>query len=201
MEDEIMKRIEDIISEYAQLKHMENFDLSIELVNELGDVNVVIKKDKVTFERTIGHKEYLGWISDTFSYPDTFTPQSKDINAKDLLGVYFGDWGDLIVVKKDSTEIFRVKSSQREELTTILKAKYGVKFNKPPKIVPKTVKNTPKVPQEMMYKVFFTTEKGRDYFIIAGESLERIKATALDVINKRGLDVKANEIYSEKINN
>jgi hypothetical protein len=199
MEEQIMKRLEDIISEYAQLPQFDKFDLEIESYAD-GSVLVTIKKGMVTFKRLIGFKESLEWISDTFYYPDTFTPQSKDINATDLLGAYFGDWGDLIVVKKDSTEVFRVKDSQREEIATILKGKLGKLFNKPKKVV-KPVKNVPKIPQEIMFQIYYTKEERETYFIVAGDSIQQAKATALDVISKRGLDLKANKIFSKRINN
>ena len=194
-----MKRLEDIISEYAQLPQLDKFDLEIESYSN-GDVLVQIKRGTVNFKRLIGHNEPLDWIVDTFSYPDTFTPQSKDINTTDLLGAYFGDWGDLIVVKKDSTEIFRVKDSQREEIATILKAKLGKLFSKPKKVV-KPVKNLPKLPQEIMFQVYYTIDGKETFFIVAGDSLPQVKATALDVIQKRGLDIKENKIFSKRINN
>jgi hypothetical protein len=201
MEEQIMKRLDEITSEFAQLKQLDHFDLTLEPIGDNGDVNVTLKRGTVTFERLIGYREPLEWISDTFYYPDTFTPQSKDIATTGLQGAYFGKWGDLIIQRDGTQEILRVKDAQRDEVTAILKAKLGKKFGKPTKVVPKPVKNAPKIVQESMYKVYFTIDGKTDYFIIAGDSLERIRSTALDVIMKRGLNYEKNNIHSEKINN
>lgn len=128
MEEYIMNRINQIMDEYAQLKNLADYDLTLEAVGNSGDVNVTLKKGLVTFERTIGLKEDLSFISDTFSYSDTFHPRSKDIALNTLKIAYFNELGKLVVEHDDSTEVFKVKDAQREEVKSILKEKLGNKF-------------------------------------------------------------------------
>ena len=128
MEEHIMNRVNQIMEEYASLKQTADFDLSLEAVGSSGDVKVILKKDNSSIERVIGFKESLEWISDTFNYADTFHPRSKDMCLKALKIAYFDSWGRLVVEHDDSTEVFKVKDAQREEVKAILKEKLGNKF-------------------------------------------------------------------------
>lgn len=128
MEEYIMNRINQIMDEYAQLKNLTDYDLTLEAIGNSGDVNITLKKGLITFERTIGYKEPLDFIADTFTYPDTFHPRSKDIALDTLKIAYFNELGRLVVEHDDSTEIFKVKDAQREEVKSILKEKLGNKF-------------------------------------------------------------------------
>lgn len=128
MDEYIMNRIQEISDEYAQLKELDRYDLTLEAVGEHGDVKVILKKQGATFERTIKHDESLDFISDSFFYPDTITPHSKDISLHRLRMAYFNEFGNLVVERDDSTEVFRVQDRHREKVTEILKEKMGNKF-------------------------------------------------------------------------
>ena len=54
-------------------------------------------------------------------------------------------------------------------------------------------------PTSYTYKIFFTKNGELDYFIIEGETLERVRNTAWSVLEMRGLDFYENKVYSEKI--
>ena len=123
-----MNRIQEISDEYAQLKELDRYDLTLEAIGDKGDVKVTLKKQGATFERTIKHDESLDFISDTFYYPDTFSHHSKDISLNRLRMAYFNEFGELIVEREDSTEVFKVQDRHREKVTEILKEKMGNKF-------------------------------------------------------------------------
>jgi hypothetical protein len=128
MEDFIMNRIQEISDEYSQLEQLGVYDLTMEAVGEKGDVNVTLKKQGVTFERTIKHNEPLDFISDTFFYPDTYSPHSKDISLKGLKMAYFNEFGRLIVERDDTIEAFKVQDRHKDKVIEILKEKMGNKF-------------------------------------------------------------------------
>ena len=132
---EIKERMQDIINEYAQIVH-DIGDISLEHVGEDGDIKVLLSKttDKGnrTAERVIAYDEPLDFISETFYYPNTFTPRSRDMSLEDVKMAYFNEFGDLIVVRESSyfgtTEGFKVKHEQKDEVAEILKVKLGKKF-------------------------------------------------------------------------
>ena len=128
---EIKERMQDIINEYAQIVH-DIGDISLEHVGEDGDIKVLLSKttDKGnrTAERVIAYDEPLDFISETFHYPNTFTPRSKDMSLEGLVMAYFNDFGELIVERKDTLESFKVKSEQMDEVAEILRVKLGKKF-------------------------------------------------------------------------
>ena len=132
---EIQERMQDIINEYAQIVH-DIGDISLEHVGEDGDVRVVLTKitdkGKRTATRHIAYDEPLDFISETFHYPNTFTPRSRDISLEDVKMAYFNDLGDLIVERESAyfgtTEGFKVKHEQMDEVAEILRVKLGKKF-------------------------------------------------------------------------
>jgi hypothetical protein len=66
--------------------------------------------------------------------------------------------------------------------------------------VPVTPPKPPKPkPTSYTFKIFFTKNNKEDYFIIEGETLERVRNTAWNVLELRGLDFYENKVYSEKI--
>jgi hypothetical protein len=69
--------------------------------------------------------------------------------------------------------------------------------------VEKVTEKPPKPPKakplSYTYKIFFTKNGEKDYFIIEGETLERVRNTAWSVLELRGLDFYENKVYSEKI--
>jgi hypothetical protein len=69
---------------------------------------------------------------------------------------------------------------------------------KPKEIMPQK-KRTPKVSLEQQYKVFFTQNGIEDYFIIEGETAQKARATALDVLKQRGLDYTENKVHSDRM--
>jgi len=126
-------RMDEIISEYAQLPEMEHVDLILQEEGSQGDVLVLLSGmtqggSKRTAERVIGFKEDLGWIADTFDYPNTFTPRSKDIALKGLKRAYFNSHGYLVLERDDTREEFKVKDTQKEEVISILRHKLGKLF-------------------------------------------------------------------------
>jgi len=127
-------RLEEINEEFAQLPQIEWCDMTLEVVGDNGDVKVtLIGNPEVIGRRTIIEKTFalhepLESVRDTFGYPDTFTPRSRDISLKGLRMAYFDIYGSLIVERDDATEKFRVKDSHREEVSEILKRKLGNKF-------------------------------------------------------------------------
>ena len=133
---EIKERMLDILSEYAQIIQDIEHEVTLEHVGEGGDIKVLLSKatnyGNRTAERVIGYDEPLDFISETFHYPNTFTPRSKDISLEDVKMAYFNEFGDLIVVRESScfgtTEGFKVKHEQKDEVAEILKVKLGKKF-------------------------------------------------------------------------
>ena len=66
--------------------------------------------------------------------------------------------------------------------------------------VPVTPLKPPKAkPTSYTYKIFFTKNNELNYFIVEGDTLERVRNTAWSVLELRGLDFYENKVYSEKI--
>jgi len=122
--------MQEIINEFSQLKQMDRFDLSLEALGD-GFIKVSVvdqhrQSDKA--ERVISPEESLSFISETFNYPDTFTPRSKDFALESLKMAYFNDIGRLVVEHEDSTEEFRVRPDQKKDVIEVLKRKLGDKL-------------------------------------------------------------------------
>lgn len=128
MEDYTSKRICEIMEEYSQLPQLDRYDLTLEAVGDSGDVKVTLKNKGITFEKTIRREEPLDFVSDTFYYPDTITPNSKDICLKGLKMAYFNEFGRLMVVRDDSEEVFKVQDRHRERVADNLRSKLGKLF-------------------------------------------------------------------------
>ena len=128
------KRIEQINDEFAQLPQMDGCDITLETIGDKGDVKVTVVGNpdrpgrRKTAEKVFALHESLDSISDIFDYPDTFTPRSKDIGLKGLKMAYFDSLGYLMVERDGGTDKFKVKDSQKLEVTMILKEKLGNKF-------------------------------------------------------------------------
>jgi len=200
-EQTIEARISEILSEYSTLPQLEKWDLSLECASKKGDVKVVLTNGKHTIEREIGFKEDLSFIGDTFDYPITFSPRSKMFNLQMVKNAYFNSLGYLEVNHGDSTETFKVSKENKKYISEKLKSLLGDKYNetyRPTEIIAKVV---PTHTAELLFKVYFTIGGKRDYLIIAGDTIEKVKATADDVISKRGLNIQDNQIFSERIKN
>lgn len=201
-EETMQERIGEITDAYAVLPQMEYSDLTLEAIGSNGDVRVTISLDgirghKNTIEKTIKFKDSLDFITDTFGYPNTFTPRSRDIALDGLKTAYFDVFGYLIVEREDSQEVFKVKDSHRVDIEAILRDRIGDKFNKPSKVT-EEIKTPPKQ-REDLYKVYFTIDGKQDYFIVSGNSLQGAKNTAHDEIKRRGLNLIENNVFDEKI--
>jgi hypothetical protein len=128
MEERIMNRMQEILDQYAELPQMDRYDLTMEAVGDKGDVNVLLKKDGISIEKTIGVNDDLGFISDTFGYPDTITPRSRDFATESVKMAYFSIHGDLMVEHTDGTvEKFKVKPAQRDTIIEKIKLNLGDK--------------------------------------------------------------------------
>jgi len=131
-EGTIMERINEILEEYAQLPQMVNYDLSLEAIGDKGDIRVALvgksRGGNALIERVITPDESLDFISDTFHYPNTFTPRSRLMSLRGLEMVYFDVSNNLIVEHDLSTELFKVNTHQVKEVTRLLKEKLGNKF-------------------------------------------------------------------------
>jgi hypothetical protein len=128
MEDYTSKRICEIMDEYSQLKQLDYYDLTLEGIGDSGDVKVTLKKQGITFEKTIKPDDSLDFVSDTFFYPDTITPNSKDISLNGLKRAYFNEFGRLITERDDSTESFKVQSRHKGRVVENLRNKLGKLF-------------------------------------------------------------------------
>jgi hypothetical protein len=114
-EEEMEARITEISNEYAQLPQLEHWDLTLYSL-EKGDVKVLLKNKLGTIERTIGHKENLDFIADTFDYSPNITPRSKMAQTDSIIGGHFDELGKLIINRKDGTqERFTLKGITKEE--------------------------------------------------------------------------------------
>jgi len=131
-EETIMERINEILEEYAQLPQVVNYDLSLEAIGDKGDIRVALvgksRGGNALIERVITPDESLDFISDTFHYPNTFTPRSRLMSLRGLEMVYFDVSNNLIVEHDLSTELFKVNTHQVKEVTRLLKEKLGNKF-------------------------------------------------------------------------
>jgi len=134
MTEEIMsERVNQIMDEYSQLPQMSDYDLTLEAIGDSGDVKATLKKDSITFEKTIAFSDDLKWISDTFHYPGTIYLQSKDIALDGLKMAYLDEFGALITERggKDypkTIERFKINPAQREEIKEKLKERFGKKL-------------------------------------------------------------------------
>ncbi len=129
----IQQRMVAIINEYTQLKQFEDFELSLEAVNPPGAIKVVLKggeRAKGSVERVILPSESLDFITDTFYYPNTYSPRSKDIAPESVKRAYFDIYGDLTVEHEDSTEKFKVNPKNKEDVIKKLTKQLGAKFIK-----------------------------------------------------------------------
>lgn len=127
-ENEMETRINQINEEFALLPQMEDYDLTLEAIGEEGDVKVTLRKGQITFEKTFGITDDLDTICDTFGYPETISPRSKDIALNGLEMACFNESNDLVVIRKGTTEKFKVREHHREEVIAILREKLGKKF-------------------------------------------------------------------------
>jgi hypothetical protein len=130
-EMEIQQRITDIINEYSQLKQFDDCDLTLEVMDQQGNIKVSIaslKRPNDWAERVITPTESLDFITDTFNYPNTYSVRSKDIVPKSVKLAYINSWGDLVVLHDDSEEIFKIKSTNKIEAEKELTLKLGSKF-------------------------------------------------------------------------
>lgn len=130
---EILARIDEINLEYTQLPQLKDYDLTLEAVGEDGTVKVTLRRDDTSFEKTIAPTDSLEWISDTFSYPETFSLASKDIALDGLNMAYFNEFGRLVIERQakgypSSTEVFKVKDHQRDKIKELLRERFGSKF-------------------------------------------------------------------------
>ena len=135
-EKDIQKRMDDIIVEYAALPQMNTFDLTLEVANENGDIDVTITGEDIKGDSRVGFRakktipfnDSLDFILDTFSYPNTFGPRSKDIVSTAVRVAYFDKLGYLMVEHDDSTEKFAVKEKNFGAVKAILKKNLKDKF-------------------------------------------------------------------------
>lgn len=130
-EMETQRRMDAIITEFSTLKQTERFNLSLEALED-GSVKVLLTDEKRPYdkaERVITPHEDISFISDAFDYPPTFSARSKMFNTSTLKEAHFDHDGYLIVVHEDSTERFKVKKENRDDVTALLKIKLGSKFN------------------------------------------------------------------------
>jgi len=129
MEENVMQeRINEIMQEYSQLPQLADYDLSLEEIGDEGDVKAVLTQGEITFEKTFGFSESLEAIPYTFNYPDKITPRTCNLSLNGLKTASFNEFGHLVVVRKDSTEIFKTNSDQRNSLAIALKERLGNKF-------------------------------------------------------------------------
>ena len=125
----INQRMQEIMEAYSVLREFDMYDLEMESVGNKGEVKVRLTKPKVTFERIISPTESLDWIPDTFNYPNTITPRSRDIAPEFVKMAYFGQYGDLMVEHLDgSIEEFRVNHKQLDAVVDKLSLSLGKKL-------------------------------------------------------------------------
>lgn len=130
-EMEILKRMDAITNEFAQLPQIGRYDLSLEAIGTDGTVKATITgltRKCDTAEKIIHPQEDLSFIKHSFDYPNTFTPHSEIFALDGLKSVYFDRDGYLLAVHDDSTERFKVDTKQREEVIQILREKLPTKF-------------------------------------------------------------------------
>jgi hypothetical protein len=131
-EMEILKRMDAINCEFAQIPQIENFDLTLEAVGTDGTVKATIRglhRKGDCAEKVISPKEDLSFIGHTLNYPNTFHPGSKMFCIDTVKEAHFDRDGYLIVTHDDSTEKFKVDPKHKDEVAELLKSKLGTKFN------------------------------------------------------------------------
>jgi hypothetical protein len=92
----------------------------------------------------------------------------------------------------DQMHIFTLKQIDSFVLQEFKVITEKTKEAMPPK--KKVVKQT-----EHTFKVFFTKDDKEDYFIVEGETTEKVYQTALSVMSQRGLEYEKNQMYSQRI--
>jgi hypothetical protein len=128
-EEMIQERMDEIMTEFSLLPQLKDYDLTLEAVGEDGDVKATLRKDENTFEKTFGITDDLRGISATFGYGEYLTPTTCDLSLNGLKMVYFNEFGAVVTIRKDTTEVFRIKDAQRERIKIILKEKLGKLFH------------------------------------------------------------------------
>lgn len=131
----VEERVAQIMHEYAQLPQLNKFNITLEAIDDLGNVEVKLHRGENLMEIMIGAEDDLSFISETFNYSERFTPRSKDIRTDGLKTAHFDELGYLIIEREakgfpSTVERFKVSKEQREEVTEILKQKLGKLFNK-----------------------------------------------------------------------
>lgn len=130
-EMELLKRMDCILSEYAQLPDIGKYDICLEAIGTDGSIKATItgfERKGDTAEKVIHPEEDLSFIKHSFDYPNTFTPRSEMFALDGLKEVHFDREGFLIATHDDSTERFKVDPKQREEVNRILREKLPTKF-------------------------------------------------------------------------
>lgn len=137
MENIVQARINSIMHEYAQLKHMDKFALTLEAIDDAGNVKALLKSGENSMEVIIGAEDDLSFIADTFGYSDRLTLRGKDIRTDGLRMAYYDERTGHVVFDRggdgypSSEERLKVSNEQKDEIFNHLKTKLGKKFKIP----------------------------------------------------------------------
>jgi hypothetical protein len=132
-EDFIRKRMMDIITEYAQLKEMDKYNLTLEAIDNHGDVKVSFERKGNHFVKTIKSTDDLSFINDTFFKDNYISISSPTIDQSSVKSASFDMFGNLILTHNDdSAESLRLKykdkEGERERLLKKLRNNLGNKL-------------------------------------------------------------------------
>ena len=129
MEETVMARIQEILEAYSECKELNRYDLALEAINDQGDVKVLIKGKRDSFERVIKHDEPLDWVKDTFYTDNLLMARSYPFNVNSVKVAYINEFGKLCVEHNDGNiEEWRIRSDQHDTIVKKLKDNLGKKF-------------------------------------------------------------------------
>ena len=132
---DILKRMDDITSELAQVKKIGAYNVFLTESHPRGNIQILLvshKNKDVSLSWVIGYNDPLDHISDCLGYNNVITPRFANSLAVDGLKLaYFDAFGHLVLEHDDgSREEYKCEKKIREEITSILRERLGDKFKK-----------------------------------------------------------------------
>jgi len=134
----IARRMEAILDELSQHEQFEDCFPVLEADDESGAVKLTITrnplktKDRYIMSKTICFDEDLSRLRELFDYPNIITSRNVDIEPRGIKMAYIDSFGNLVTEREDtyhgSTEVFKIKSGQREAVIEKLKKILGKKL-------------------------------------------------------------------------
>ncbi len=129
---EILKRMDDITAELAQLKHIGSYNVSLSEAKPKGSVHVSLThhKGSVDLSWDMGYEDPLSTLGDALGYSNVLTPRSAStISEPSVKNAYLNEYGYIVINHEDgSQEEFKCKKEDQAKVISLLQDKLGDKF-------------------------------------------------------------------------